>query len=197
MPVWPGDPPVELERIASIADGANANVSRISCGVHVGTHMDAPIHFLDGRTSIEAVPLSALMGRAFVADLRRVDVIDAAALARAKIPARAVRILFRTRNSDIWKRGETEFQKGFVAIDASGAEWLVKRKVRLVGVDYLSVAPFGHGRPTHEILLGAGVVVLEGADLSGVPSGSYDLYALPMKLVGSDGAPTRAVLIRR
>ena len=194
MPVWPGDPAVRLERVASMAQGANANVSRLSCGVHVGTHVDAPLHFLDGKEAVEAMPLDALIGRAFVADMRRAEVIDTAALERARIPPRTRRLLFRTRNSELWKRGEKRFQTGFVAVDASGAEWLVRRKVRLVAVDYLSVAPFKNSRPTHQILLGAGVVVVEGVDLSRVAPGPYQLYCLPMKLVGSDGAPARAVL---
>ncbi len=196
MPVWPGDPPLRLERVAAIAEGANANVSTLACGVHIGTHVDAPVHFLDGQGAVESLPLEAMIGRAFVADLRRAEVIDAAALERARIPARTRRILFRTRNSDLWKRGEKAFQTDFVAIDASGAEWLVERKLRLVGVDYLSVAPYGNSRPTHARLLGAGIVVLEGVNLNGVPGGSYALYCLPMKLVGSDGAPARAVLAK-
>ena len=196
MPVWPGDPAVRLDRVASIAQGAHANVSSLSCGVHVGTHVDAPVHFLDGGPSVEAMPLDALIGRAFVADLRRATRIDAEALDKARIPPRVQRILFRTRNSEFWRRGEKTFQTGFVAVDASGAEWLVRRKVRLVGVDYLSVAPYKDSRATHQILLGAGVVILEGVDLSRVPSGAYQLYCLPMKLVGSDGAPARAVLAK-
>ena len=194
MPVWPGDPAFRLERVSSIAQGANANVSSLSCGAHVGTHVDAPVHFLDGAPAVEAMPLEALIGRAFVADLRRAKVIDAAALAKTRIPPGTRRVLLRTRNSEFWKRGERTFQTGFVAVDASGAEWLVQRKVQLVGVDYLSVAPFKNSRPTHEILLGAGVVILEGVDLSRVPPGPYHLTCLPMKLVGSDGAPARAVL---
>jgi arylformamidase len=196
MPVWPGDPAVRLDRVASMAQGAHANVSSLSCGVHVGTHVDAPVHFLDGAPSVEAMPLDALIGRAFVADLRRATKIDAEALDQARIPPRVQRILFRTRNSEFWRRGEKTFQTGFVAVDASGAEWLVRRKVRLVGVDYLSVAPYKDSRPTHQILLGAGVVILEGVDLSRVPPGAYQLYCLPMKLVGSDGAPARAVLAK-
>jgi arylformamidase len=185
---------VRLEQVSSIAQGANANVSSLACGVHVGTHVDAPRHFLDGASTVEAMPLEALIGTAFVADLRRATVIDARALERAHIPPRANRILFRTRNSDLWKRGERAFQTDFVGVDASGADWLVRRKVKLVGVDYLSVAPYGNSRPTHRILLGAGVVILEGVDLSRVPPGSYTLYCLPLKLAGSDGAPARAVL---
>jgi hypothetical protein len=112
------------------------------------------------------MPMEALIGRAFVADLRRAAVIDAEALAKARIPPRARRVLFRTRNSEFWKRGEKTFQTGFVAVDASGADWLVQRKVQFVGVDYLSVAPYKNSRPTHQILLRAGVVILEGVDLS-------------------------------
>ena len=194
MPVWPGDPPVRLQQVSAIAQGANANVSSLACGVHVGTHVDAPHHFLDGAPTVEEIPLDALIGKAFVADLRRAAVIDASALERARIPPRARRILLRTRNSELWKRGERLFQTDFVGVDASGAEWLVQHKVKLVGVDYLSVAPYGNSRPTHQILLRAGVVILEGTDLSRVPPGPYTLYCLPMKLAGSDGAPARVVL---
>jgi arylformamidase len=196
MPVWPGDPPVRLEQVSSIGQGANANVSALACGVHVGTHVDAPHHFLDGAPSVEAMPLDSLLGRAYVADLRRAHVVDEAALERARIPPRTSRLLLRTRNSELWKRGEKTFQTDFVAVDAGGAEWLVRRKIRLIGVDYLSVAPFGNSRPTHAILLSAGIVILEGVDLSRVPPGAYTLYCLPLKLVGSDGAPARAVLAK-
>jgi arylformamidase len=197
IPVWPGDPPVDLRRVSAIAEGSNANVSTLASGVHVGTHVDAPLHFLDKQGAVEAMPLEAMIGPAFVADLRTAEVIDSAALARAGIPPRTRRVLFRTRNSDFWRDRSQGFRKDFVAVDASGAEWLVGRKIILVGIDYLSVAPFGNSRPTHEVLLGSGAVILEGVDLSGVPSGRYDLICLPIKLVGSDGAPARAVLIRR
>jgi arylformamidase len=195
IPVWPGDPAVELERVSAIADGANANVSRIACGVHVGTHMDAPLHFIDGGASIESLSLKVLIGRAYVVSMPKVNVIDAAALEAAEVPPRTRRVLFKTRNSALWAREETEFRKDFVAVDASGAEWLVRKGVQLVGVDYLSVAPFKKSKEVHEIMLKAGVVVVEGLDLSKVSQGRYTLYCLPMKLVGSDGAPTRAVLV--
>jgi len=194
MPVWPGDPPVRLEQVSSIRQGANANVSRLTCGVHVGTHVDAPHHFLDGASTVEAMPLDALVGRAYVADLRRADVIDAAALERARIPPRTARLLLRTRNSEFWRRGEREFQTTFVGVDVDGAEWLARRRVKLVAVDYLSVAPYRNSRPTHEVLLRAGIVIVEGVDLSRVAPGRYNLTCLPLKLVGSDGAPARAIL---
>ncbi len=195
IPVWPGDPPVVLERVKSMENGDEANISRIQSGVHVGTHIDAPIHFVEGGATVDAIPLKSLLGRAYVVDLRKADVLDADALESARIPPRTRRLLFKTRNSELWTSGESSFQRDFVAVDASGAEWLVKKGVKLVGVDYLSVAPFNDGGPTHRILLEAGVVVVEGLNLAQVSKGRYTLYCLPVKLMGSDGAPARAVLV--
>jgi arylformamidase len=106
------------------------------------------------------------------------------------------RVLFGTRNSHLWAKGEPEFQTDFVAITEDGAEWLVEHGVQLVGVDYLSVAPYGDSVPTHTVLLKAGVVVVEGLNLSNVMRGFYDLYCLPLKIAGCDGAPARAILIQ-
>ena len=195
IPVWPGDPPVKLEQVQSIKDGAEANVSRFHAGVHVGTHIDAPLHFLESGGSVDAIPLKSLIGRAYVVDLRKATVLDWDTLESARIPPRTRRLLFRTKNSNYWAKGETKFQRDFVAVDASGAEWLVKKGVKLVGVDYLSVAPFKDGAVTHRILLKAGVVVVEGLNLSRISKGRYTLYCLPLKLMGSDGAPARAVLV--
>jgi arylformamidase len=195
MPVWPGDPPLILEPLKSIADGAHANVSRLACSVHVGTHIDAPRHFIDGAKGVDKLSLNVLMGRAYVINLPEALVIDAAILESAGIPPRTRRVLFKTRNSRYWAMGERQFQKDFVAIDASGAQWLVRKRVQLVGVDYLSVAPFDHGIQTHKILLGAGTVIVEGLNLSEVSQGRYKLYCLPIKLIGSDGAPARAILV--
>jgi arylformamidase len=198
LPVWPDDPPVELELIESMDAGADANVSRLSAGVHTGTHVDAPHHFLnDGRT-IEQLPLDVLTGPCYVTQLPDgVEAITATALDGMSLPANTTRILFGTSNSRFWSRGEKEFQEDFVAVAEDGARWLVDRGIRLVGVDYLSVAPFGDSVPTHTVLLRAGVVVVEGLDLSAVPRGFYDLYCLPLKLLGSDGAPARAILIQK
>ncbi len=196
LPVWPGDPAVELERIANIAEGANANVSRLACGVHVGTHVDAPVHFVEGAASIESLPLDRLLGRAYVAEFGEIDVIDDETLDSVNIPAEVSRLLFKTQNSAFWSESPHSFHEDFIAIDARGAQWLTDRGVHTVGVDYLSVAPFGDSVPTHTILLEAGVVIIEGLNLSGVDAGWYSLYCLPLKLVGSDGAPARAVLLQ-
>jgi arylformamidase len=105
------------------------------------------------------------------------------------------RVLFGTANSHLWARGEKDFQKDFVAVTEGAARWLVAHGIKLVGVDYLSVAPFGQSRPTHRVLLEAGVVIVEGLNLSQVPRGFYDLYCLPLKIGGCDGAPARAILV--
>ncbi|HEY2982189.1 MAG TPA: cyclase family protein [Anaerolineales bacterium] len=196
LPVWPSDPPIKLEQVASMDNGAHANVSRLSAGVHTGTHVDAPHHFLnDGRT-VESLPLDILTGPCYVVQVPDdIEVLSAETLDGIPIPKDTTRILFGTRNSHLWARGVTAFQKDFVAVTEDGAQWLVERGMKLVGVDYLSVAPFGESVPTHTILLQAGVVVVEGLNLAEVPRGFYELYCLPLKLGGSDGAPARAILI--
>lgn len=197
MPVWPDDPRVILERIGKIEDGENSNVSRVDMSVHTGTHVDAPYHFLGGdAATVDKLSLRILTGRAYVLHLPdEVDQITAEVLENAEIPPRTRRLLFRTRNSQYWARGETEFQTDFVALTADGAQFLVDRGVRLVGIDYLSISPFRNSRPTHEILLKAGMVIVEGLNLSEVSQGRYSLYCLPLKLAGSDGAPARAILV--
>lgn len=195
MPVWPGHPAVELERINDMASGAHSNVSRLSLAVHTGTHVDAPVHFLVDGSGVESLSLDVLVGPALVIELPdSVSVVTAEQLQAAKIPMGIKRILLKTRNSAGWKTA-TEFNTAYVGLAADGAEYLVERGIRLVGMDYLSIAPYKQSRPTHETLLNAGVVILEGLDLSGIAPGHYTLVCLPMKLGGSDGAPARVVLL--
>lgn len=195
MPTWPGDTTVTLERVKKLEQGANSNVSRLNMSVHTGTHVDAPFHFLsDGKTA-ERLQLKSLTGRAYVLHLPNVELITATVLENADIPPRTRRLLFKTKNSQYWARQDPNFQPEFVAISADGAEFLVKRGVKLVGVDYLSVAPYNNSKLTHEIFLKAGVVVVEGLNLSEINQGRYTLYCLPLKLAGSDGAPARAILV--
>lgn len=198
LPVWPGDDPFKLEQVESMDRGADANVSRLSTGAHIGTHVDAPHHFMnDGRT-IEQLSLDMLTGPCYVVQLPDgVEAITAEALDGMSLPAEPTRILFGTSNSRLWARGESKFQEDFVAVTEDGAEWLVAHGVRLVGVDYLSIAPYRDPVPTHKALLGAGVIVVEGLDLSAVPRGFYELYCLPLKLSDAEGAPARAILIQK
>ena len=194
--VWPDDPPIELERISKIEDGADANVSRLAMSVHAGTHIDAPYHFLKNGGGVEKIPIKLLVGRAYVLHLPdSVDLITVDLLKNSTIPPRTRRVLFRTRNSKIWKEKKKKpFQEDYVGLNADGAEYLVKRGVKLIGVDYLSVAPMADLITTHQILLEAGVVIVEGLNLSEVSQGRYTLYCLPLKLKGADGAPARAIL---
>ena len=197
MPVWPNNPGVELERMNKIEAGANSNVSRLAMGVHSGTHVDAPVHFIQGAAGVDTLKLEILMGRASVINLPKVARVTAPDLAAAKIPPRTRRLLIKTRNSGFWASGDEEFHTDFVGVGPDAAEWLVRRGIQLVGVDYLSVAPWKESRPTHEILLQAGVIVVEGLNLSGVRPGSYEFVCLPLKLLECDGAPARAVLIKQ
>ena len=195
MIVWPGDPPVNMQRTSSITSGDSSNVTQITMSCNTGTHVDAPDHFLNNGKTVESLSLDLLMGRVYVLHLPDVNLITASVLMDADIPPRTRRLLFKTRNSDYWANGNKEFQTDFVGLSVDAAELLVDRNVRLVGVDYLSVAPFKMGKPVHTILLDAGVVVIEGLDLSRVSQGRYTLHCLPLKLGGAEGAPTRAILV--
>jgi arylformamidase len=195
MVVYEGDPGVALERVSAMAQGGLANVSKLDFGLHTGTHIDAPLHFIDGAAGVEETPLSALVGPAHVVDATGArGHLDADALLNLAIPAGAERVLLKTRNSKLWQR--EGFTKDFVALEPSAARHLVDRGVQLVGADYLSIAPADDPKPTHVELLSRGVVILEGLDLDGVEPGEYTLICLPLLVEGADGAPARALLVR-
>ena len=194
LPTWPGAERLRLEWRLRIDRGDAVNDSAIRMGSHTGTHIDAPAHFIDGGADVAALQLETMIGPACVVEIPGEGHIDAAALSKAKVPAGATRLLFRTRNSRSWANPEHEFKSDFLAVAADGAKWLVDHGVKLVGVDYLSVEPFGRDGSTHRTLLGAGVVVIEGLDLSSAPAGACDLVCLPLKLVGAEGAPCRVVI---
>lgn len=197
MIVWPGDPAVAVEPTRRLSKGDSANVSRLTLGSHTGTHVDPPFHFLEGGKTADLLPLDALVGEAVVADLRKTeDSIGPSDLEALDLPAGVQRLLLKTRNSSIW-HGAARFPEHYVAVSPEGAKWAVQRGIRLVGTDFLSVerrkTP---GHPTHNILLQAGVVIVEGLDLSEAEPGTYRLVCLPLKISGGDGAPARAILIQ-
>lgn len=197
MPVWPGETTFELKRDKKIEDGANANVSRLVMSVHTGTHVDAPFHFLSSGDTVENLPLNVLIGKALVIEIDEdVSEITREILESVGLTDGYERVLFKTRNSRLWKDGKTDFEPGFVGIDAEASKLLVEKGVKLVGIDYLSIAPFKRSRPTHEVMLEAKMVIIEGLDLSGVVPGEYTLCCLPLKLKNTDGAPARVVLIK-
>lgn len=197
LPVWPGDPRVKIDRVASLEAGDIANVSRIEMGVHTGTHVDAPYHFMGGGTkTVEELSLETMVGGTQVIQLPdEITEIDADILKNAGIYPDTKRLLIRTRNSMFWEMGNTEFDTSYTAIKPDGAKFLVERNLQLVGVDYLSVALYEDQTPTHRILLGAGIVIIEGLNLSKVPPGNYDLFCLPLKISGADGSPARVILL--
>jgi arylformamidase len=198
MVVWPGLVATRLIPHERISEGDAVNVTNISSCTHVGTHVDAPFHhFRDGAT-VDRIPLSRFVGKAFVADFTDVEwAIDKAAVERALAGAEPFEILvMKTRNSTelrTWER----FDERYVHIAPDGAEEIARRGIRTVAFDHLGVEGFSaRGGPTHKILLGkADVAIMEGVDLSGIKPGYYFFCAAPQKLVGSDGAPARAMLI--
>jgi arylformamidase len=192
MSVWPGDPPVVLERVASMDRGDRLNLSQLACTVHVGTHVDAPLHFIADGTDVTSLSLDVLIGPARVIELADIAAITAGSLAQLELSG-VKRLLFKTSNASLPR---TKFIQDFVAVADDAARWIVEQGVQLVGVDYLSVEQFGGSGTVHRTLLGAGVIVIEGLDLHDVPPGDYVLYCLPMKLVGSEGAPARVVLVK-
>jgi arylformamidase len=186
-----------LERVSKMEEGASCNVSQIVLSVHAGTHVDAPYHFMGSDTpTCEQLSLSTLTGRAYVLQIPdEIDLITAEVLEKAHIPPRTRRLLLKTRNSHNWANQNTQFRQDFVAISPSGAQHLAERGIKLVGIDYASVAPFNSQAATHQILLKAGMILIENLDLSEVSQGRYSLYCLPLKIVGADGAPARVILI--
>jgi arylformamidase len=194
MPTWPDSVGFRLTRTMSLKAGDRANVSRLDCDVHMGTHVDAPWHFLSDGFTVDEMSLDVLIGPATVAYLPEASVVTAKELAGLNLPSGIQRLLLKTRNSDLWAAGVTEFRNDYVALSADAARWAVERGIRLVGIDYLSVQCYDDSPLTHQILMKAGVIIVEGLNLAAVEPGSYELICLPLRLVGADGAPVRAVL---
>jgi len=195
IPTWPGDPKFSMSLASSIAKGNVVNLTRLDMGAHTGTHMDAPCHFLRDGSGIDELPLEVLIGPCRVFDLSDMTGHISPEVLKTCDLNGVTRVLFKTRNSRHWANGDEEFDKEFVAITGDAAAQLVHQGIQLVGVDYLSVEAFGSKQhPTHDTLLEARVVIIEGLNLSEVTAGDYELIALPIKLKGSDGAPARVVL---
>jgi arylformamidase len=190
---WPGDPRVGVRRISDLSRGDVANVSAISFCVHTGTHVDAPLHFVDGAAPIDAMPLEAMIGPARVIEIHDPRFVMAWELeSHALQPGE--RLLLKTRNSHRDWASEP-FDEDFVHVTPEAAAYLAAKRVLLVGVDYLSVGSFrGGGDETHRILLAAGIWLIEGLNLAYASSGDCELICLPLKLIGAEGAPARALL---
>jgi len=195
LPVWPESLPIKFDKVYDMDKGDPHTNTDLHLSAHAGTHIDAPSHFIKGGKFLSDIALGRLVGPALVVALPdTVDVISAVDLGRLNIPDGTARLLIKTSNSALWAKGVTEFHEEFVALDSDAAQWIVDHGIDLVAVDYLSIQPFHHGSETHHIILGAGVLAIEGVDLSQVEPGHYDLICLPLKLMGTEGGPVRALL---
>lgn len=193
LPVYPGDPPVKIERQKSANANGGPKLSRISMGSHTGTHIDPPHHLIDGGLTADQIPLEFLVGPARVVEIAA-PAIDEAVLQEFDLTS-TIRVLFKTRNSYLWS--QERFVEDFVHITAGAARLLVEQGMKVVGIDYLSVDEFGSEElETHSTLLGAGVLIIEGLDLRDIEPGDYEMICLPLKIKDGDGAPARVVLRR-
>ena len=196
IPPFPGNPTPVLRRLRSMDDGGRNNVSLLETYVHGGTHVDAPIHFIQDGYAMEDVPLETMIGPCRVAYFPDADAITSAMLDGLDLPADLMRLILRTRDSAFWDDPTRQYPENFVALTPDAAEWIVERGIRLVGIDTLSIERYREaGAATHKALLGAEVVIVEGLDLRGIAPGDYELICMPLKLKGSDGAPARVALI--
>lgn len=195
MLVWPGDEPAKIGWESRISDGAISNVSSIQIGAHVGTHIDMPLHFIDGAANLDSLDLSVLIGRATVIEVPEGNrSIDAAFLASLQLED-VTRVLFKTPNSRLWYDFFHPFNPDYVALEPDAAQWLVEHGCKLTGIDYFSIAPYNDSVAPHEILLSNNVVILETLDLRKAEPGMYQLICLPLKLESREAAPCRAILL--
>jgi len=197
LPLWPDSALPEINKISSFDKGDKVNETKVSMNMHTGTHIDAPFHFIQDGKAVDDLPLDIFIGNVFVAEINDVKEITADDIKKLDIPKGITRILFKTSNSKLWKRRVQEFQKDYIGLDESAAKWLVENNIKLVGVDYLSVATFKNVKEIHKILLNNEIILLEGIDLSNVGSGEYKLICLPINIKDTEAAPVRAVLIKK
>lgn len=194
MPLYTGSVPFRRTLRREIAKGASSNESLLELSAHTGTHIDGPAHFLPGGAGVETVAPEVLLGPARLLHFPDHDAVDRKDLEALDL-AGVKRILLRTRNSERWARGEG-FDERAVYLTGPGADLLVERGVRLVGTDGLGIEKFrSPDHPAHTVLLNAGVTILEGLCLAGVPAGDYILFCGPLRIEGSDGAPARVFLV--
>ena len=194
MVTWPGSTGFHRSWPKRIADGHSSNNSRIDTDVHMGTHIDLPLHFIQNGTSADDASLEGLIGPAYVVELPNIAVITAADLDQAAIPVGTERLLLHTRNSLLWKSGKKDFVTDYTALKADAAQWVIDKNIRTVGIDYISIQCFSDGPEVHHILLAGGVSIIEGLNLSGVNEGPYELICLPLLIAGAEGTPARAIL---
>lgn len=193
---WPGDPAVRIDRIQDREGTVTVNLSKITMGAHSGTHIDAPGHFLQGARGTDDIPFSSLIGTARVIGIASPGAVTRSELESHRI-RRGERVLLKTLNSERRLLHREDFTADFVHLGADAADYIVGRGVRTIGIDYLSIGGYKKdGCPVHLQLLRAGILIIEGLDLSGVPAGRYEMICLPIRIRNGDGAPARVLLKR-
>lgn len=193
---WPGDPKISFTKIKSIKKGDSCNLTKLAFGSHSGSHIDAPNHFFGKGKTVDKISLKYLIGPAIVVEIGSEHKIGLEDLVRIDLKKRE-RILFKTKNSALFNGGK--FNKDFVYLTSQAAKYLVKKNLKLVGIDYLSVGSYNNPNENiaaHKIMLKAGVAILEGINLSGIKPGDYQMICLPLKISGGDGSPARTILIK-
>ncbi len=187
MIVWPGD-----TKFAREEKRGTAIVSKLTLSSHTGTHIDAPRHFLFNNQTVDKIDLQKLIGPARVFSLNVKNQITKKDLAKLPIQ-KGDRVLFKTRNSQLLTK--KHFIPDYVSLALDAAKYLASKKISLVGTDYFGIeAKSAPGHPVHKALLRAGIVIIEGLDLSKVKPGKYNLAALPLKIKAGDGSPARVIL---
>ncbi len=196
IPVWPGDPNPRIEQIAAISRGDPTNTSSGYLSFHTGTHVDAPYHILENGTTVDAIPLSQMIRLVKVVELPTgIQEISRAILEHLSLEA-SRGYLFKTVNSQKWKKKGLHFTPDYAALTPDAAGYLVEKNIKLVGVDGFSVDLFSASDlPVHHLLLSAGTLVIELLDLRDVPPGDYSMICAPLKITGIDGAPARVLLL--
>jgi arylformamidase len=194
VPTPPGEAPLGLEPVSTPGAGL-VRLSRLSLTTHTGTHVDAPAPFVEGGATVDQLALEILVGKARVVEIVARERIDRKDL-EAQDLRDDLRVLLKTRMSGQLQR--SEFQSDHLYLTKDAAHYLAQAGLKLVGFDYLSVDRHGSvDFPTHAALLGAGVVLVEGLDLSEVEPGEYDMTCLPLRIAGGHGAPARVILRSR
>ena len=190
LAVWPGDTPPSREVLLDMATGGNLTLSTLRSTVHLGAHADGPNHYGLNAPSIDQRDLSYYLGPVQVV---HVSIGNGQRISIRHLPPviAAERLLLATGTYEHSKA----FQKDFAAIEPSLIEHLGRQQIRLVGIDTPSVDLYeSKDLPAHRAILKYDMAILEGLDLSAVPNGIYELIALPLKLVGFDASPVRAIL---
>jgi arylformamidase len=188
---WPGDVPFAFRQSCTIAGGASVNVGAIESSLHNGTHCDAPFHFDNAGATVDHLPLDLFVGPSRVVDVRGLgrwrDRLGGLDLRDTP------RVLFRTGG---WPES-SRFPETIPIMEPDLPDWLADRGVRLIGVDLPSVDSLDSKRlDNHHALARRGIAIVEGLWLEEVPEGQYELLALPIRIVGADASPLRAVLRR-